>query len=312
METKIKKLKLPEIDRRRYIRLKRSRLTETPHQQGYLIKIAHRREDYGDAFKLVYERYREVGLLPALPSRMWYSIYHFLPDTNVAIATFLENETGAISTATIIMDSPLGLPSDSIYKDEIDELRASGRKIAEVSSLAAVPSSQARNSFMHVFRMVGLISRYMKVDSLLASVNPKHAAFYEDVLLFEPKGDLKYYPHLTDAPAILEHLDFRNIKSLYGNTYSGYPPEFNVSDFLFGKDFRDLDMVDQVLGSQLKKNKWSFEDICYFLCEKSDLWFKASSDQKAYLEKVYPGLSQYIESTYNRFAGCYGQTALHM
>ncbi len=220
---------------RRFIRLKRSKLTTSALRQGFRVGFACDRAQKEKSYRLVYKRYRDVGLIQGPPEGMWYTVFHALPASRTAVAILEEEGGEPISISTLIEDSSLGLPSDSIYKDKIDAFREKGQRVAEVSCLAALSLERGRNSFLHIFRLPGLNSLYKGIDDLIISVHPKHTQFYDDILLFEPIGDVRYYPYLKDALASLEHLNVRTAPQKCLDAFAGYPPECDMSPFMLGK-----------------------------------------------------------------------------
>ena len=284
------------ISDKRLLRLRRSNLTETAQCQGFRVSFACDQNTREKSFKLTYQRYREVGLIEGLPGGMWYTIFHALPSSTIAVALLEDKDNNPISTSTLIVDDKvLGLPSDSLYKDKIDNLRDMGRKVAEVSCLAALPYDKGQNAFLHVFRMIGLYSIYKGIDDLIISIHPKHRSFYELMLLFEPLEEkVRYYPYLKDAPAVLEHLDMRTAPQKYIDTYSKYPKELDLSLFMLGPDriylkepnlfFKDLECLEPM----------TFNEFYYFFVEKKPIWQELDRDKKVYFEELYPGLTEFI------------------
>ena len=286
--------------KRRFVRLKRSRLTDTADQQGFKVGFACEREDREKSYRLVYERYRDVGLIHGPPGGMWFTVYHALPNSRTAVALMKGADGSPVSTSTLIEDSEIGLPSDTIYKDKIDALRQKGRRVAEVSCLAALPVDRGRNSFLHVFRLMGLYCLYRGVDDLIISVHPKHTQFYQDILLFEPIGEMRYYPYLKDAPAVLEHLEMRTAPERYQRTFSHYPSECNMALFMLGKDLIYLKRLEELIGSLDCKNSMSYNDFFYFFVEKKPIWQEIDAKKRTFFEKLYPGLTAFIKRRLNK------------
>ena len=280
---------------RRFVRLKRSKLTTSAQRQGFRVGFACDRTQREKSFRLVYKRYREVGLIQGPPDGMWYTVFHALPASRTAVALLEEEGGEPISTSTLIEDSPLGLPSDSIYKDKIDAFREKGHRIAEVSCLAALPLERGRNSFLHVFRLMGLYSLYKGIDDLIISVHPKHTQFYEDILLFQPIGDVRYYPYLKDAPAILEHLHVKTAPQRYLETFSGYPPECDMSLFMLGKDQVHLKRLKDMMDELECEEPLSYDDFYYFFVEKRPIWQELGREKREFFEEIYPGITRFIE-----------------
>ena len=98
-----------------------------------IVHVANRPALRQKAYEMLYYLYSKMGITQKKDSDMWLSIYDALPETTTFVA---ENDHGCIAGAlTVVLDSPIGLPADELYKEEIDELRNSGEKICEFVSL---------------------------------------------------------------------------------------------------------------------------------------------------------------------------------
>ncbi len=183
-----------------------------------------RREDFEDAFALLYQRYYGAGLIPENSARLYLTPYQALPKSRICVAR--SRETGEImSTATLVLDSELGLPSDFIYKEEIDILRREGRRLAEFTCLAAKNNYSPfhhHNGLFYVFRLLYRYAVSMGVTDIVISINRKHSFFYEKILLFRPLGPEKVYHKLQNAPAVLEHLDLTTAKERFRKAYEDF------------------------------------------------------------------------------------------
>jgi hypothetical protein len=261
------------------------------------MKLAQTLKEKEAAFRLVHDRYSEVGLLSPQPNRLWPTLFHALPASKVAISVLVGKKEMPISTGTLVQDSLLGLPSDRIYRAEIDQFRCRGRQVAEVSCLAAIPTPKARNSFMYLFRHIALYALHKKVDDLVISVHPKHTRFYENILLFSPIGPLRYYPKLKDAPAILEHLDLRNAPQFFQDAYRILPSEQNLADFFFGVHNQDLYDLDRMFSGADSENSMSQEDFYSLFVEKTDVWANATDEEKKYILSIHEGLEDYLRKS---------------
>jgi len=235
---------------KRILRLKRTKLTQTPAEGKYSIKLVKSPEGLREACKLVHDRYLDIGLINRQESGLWITPYQINPDSKAVIALMRINNK-PIATATLVQDSPnLGLPSDKIYPDEINKLRAKNRKIVEITSLAAKPCKEAVNAFLHVFKWLGVYSIVKGYDDMVISVHPKHAPFYEDILLFERIGDLKYYPGLKEAPAYLEWTDLQTLPERMKAAYADLPDFANLYKFFAGKDKEFLKRMETMVETE--------------------------------------------------------------
>jgi hypothetical protein len=204
-----------------------------PFQKGTTIdgvtyKVADCREEREAAFRLVYEAYTQAGLMEANQYRMRVTPYHLLPTTDVFIAT---HRSKVICTLSLIEDGEQGVPMESIYEEEVRELRDQRLYFGEVSCLADMRESIA--DFLPVFgNLSGLVVQHARVigmDQLLIVVHPRHERFYGRLLGFERIGAEKSYPSVCGKPAIACSHQFDRLDQqrypLYDQIYGvGYCP----------------------------------------------------------------------------------------
>jgi hypothetical protein len=171
-----------------------------------VVKIASEPEEWEQAFQLVAANYQERGY-EAAHKLYRFTPYHTLPDTTVFVA---KCEGRVVATFTLVADNTLlGLPMEAIYGEEIAELRRQGRKMAEVTSLAAAELGQ--REFLQVFMALIRLMKQFHVsrggDTWVITVNPRHRNFYSKVLGYRPLGPCKAYAAVGDAPAEAYVLD---------------------------------------------------------------------------------------------------------
>lgn len=169
------------------------------------IKIASTRAEREGAFRLVYQRYLGAGLCPPNPHEMRVTPYHLLPTTTVFVAIY---KGEVIFTMSLIGDGPKGVPMESIFPDEIGNLRARGVRFGEVSCLADRRKEMSRflPLFVRVSRMVLQFARREGMWLSMA-VHPKHGRFYERLFGFERIGGERLYGSVMNKPAVAYALD---------------------------------------------------------------------------------------------------------
>ncbi len=274
------KTDLPLEVKRRRRRMMLSRIPECLKKRIVKVSFCTRKEDFEEAFNLLYRRYHEVGLLPRQPEEIFFTPYQALPDSRVCIARDIK--TGKVtSTATLVIDSEFGLPSDSLYQDIIDKLRRQGRKLAEFTCLAAETDIYSRNGLFYVFRMLYKYAAKQGVTDLVISVHPKHSTFYELTLLFERIGPLRYYPNLVDAPAYLERLDLIDVQKRYEEAYLPFKEGEIIVDFFFLRKYPE-DIIE------LSRQRNMTPDIfSYFFCQRTNKFESLEPKFKNFFEKFY-------------------------
>lgn len=194
------------------------------------VKMASTRSEWIDAARLVTDNYRERGYEMNRPDQIRFTSYHALPDTVVFIA---QDHGKIVMTMSVVSDNLLlGLPMEELYHAEIAELRAQGRRIVEVTSLA--DQDLSLREFIPVFtammRMVAQYSVYSGTDTWVIAINPRHRRFYGNVMGFIPFGPLRNYPFVQNHPAEAYMTDLclvrTNAPNMYDQLFRDWiPPE---------------------------------------------------------------------------------------
>ncbi len=181
------------------------KVLETPHEKSAahaIVKRLYLAEGYA-----IGEEYEGIAGIARGPHARLFGLY--------------SRET-LFGTVAVVTDSEKGLPMDSIYKDELNELRRQNARLVEVVQFAV--DHEAYQSFFgkkapfiaaNLFAEVLSFALRESVDYLCVSINPKHDTFYA-ALGFIQTGEQKTYP-LVNAPAIARVL---------------YVPEWSSSSFL--------------------------------------------------------------------------------
>jgi hypothetical protein len=185
--------------------------------------IARNRQDLLAAFQLVYQIYLRHGFMAPVHHGMRVTPYHTLSSTDVFVAA----QAGrCVCTMSLIKDSELGLPAESLYPEQVARFRDRGLIVAEVSCLA-----QCEQNFPVLLRLINLMAQrawFRGVDQLMIAVHPRHAKFYQRYLGFESIGSLRSYRAVCGQPAVgmsvdLSHLYLRNPRAcghLFGIPFS--------------------------------------------------------------------------------------------
>jgi hypothetical protein len=166
-----------------------------------VVKIASDLEEWEEAFGLVAANYQQSGYEAPTGKPFRFTPHHALPDTTVFVA---KRQGRVIATFTLVADNTLlGLPLESLYTEEVAELRRQGRRVGEITSLAFADLSQ--REFLQVFlTMIRLLQQYHVSkggDTWVITVNPRHRTFYCKVLGARQLGECKPYAAVAGAPA---------------------------------------------------------------------------------------------------------------
>lgn len=172
--------------------------------RGATIERAYTLEDLRKAYRLVHNVYLGTGYLSPEPAGLRLRIYETTSET----ATFVAKKDGeVVGVLSVVGDSKdLGLPSDGAFKTELDEVRASGARLCELTNQAvaegyrksAVPTELMRCAIAH-----GIKAGY---HYSVATVSPSHNGFYE-LMGFQRLGSQRSYSHKVYDPVVALTLD---------------------------------------------------------------------------------------------------------
>lgn len=170
-------------------------MQENLDEQRFKFRFATSPKALHDASLLVQKRYAWRGY-PAQPLKKYPNRVTLLTNVSDRI----------VGTVTIGYDSGEGLFADELYKEEVDALRAQGRKVGELNKLAidkTLGSKHVLGGIIHIAYIYGLI--YECTDAVIEVV-PRHREFYERMLGFKQLGPERPNPKADNAPALLMHL----------------------------------------------------------------------------------------------------------
>jgi len=176
------------------------------------IRVASTIEDRLAAWRLAYRVYRREGYAPQHHSGLWYSIFDALPQTVTCTA---EQDRRTIGAITLVPDSPLGLPAEETFPEEVAALRAAGARMAE--SVALVQDCQAERAGARVvnklLELTCLVpARVLKCTHMICTVNPRHARYYTRLMRFRQRGGLRNCARVSAAPAVFLVLAMRDVR----------------------------------------------------------------------------------------------------
>lgn len=172
--------------------------------KGAKIERAFTLDDLREAYRLVHEVYLGTGYLNPEPAGMRLRIFETTSET----ATFVAKKDDAVvGVLSVVGDSAdLGLPSDSAFRTELDELRASGARLCEVTNQAV--SDGYRKSAVATELMRCAIAHSVKAGYHvgIVSVSPSHHGFY-DLMGFRRLGSERTYSDKIHDPVVALSMD---------------------------------------------------------------------------------------------------------
>jgi hypothetical protein len=169
--------------------------------------MASEMHEWQQAYELLATTYQARGYEAPSAKLIRFTPYHALPDTATFVAKLGEK---VLATLSVVVDNTLlGLPIESVFVDETADLRRSGRRLSEATSLA--DRGLAMHEFVPVFvTLIRLAMQYavrQGSETWLITVNPRHRAFYKKILGFVSLGPCRSCPSVQDAPAEAYMLD---------------------------------------------------------------------------------------------------------
>ncbi|MHB1287495.1 MAG: N-acyl amino acid synthase FeeM domain-containing protein [Leptospirales bacterium] len=167
-------------------------------RQKFWIRLADTAERREKAALLVDQMYARKGYDHE-------NIIHNTPHTITLISYARDGDV--IGTITIGIDSKEeGLLADEGYREELDKLRAQGKKISEFNGLAIDSSVQSKLVVARLFHIAMLYPWGIFGHSdLVIEVTPVHARFYRRMLGFEQIGLERICPRVN-TKGVLLHL----------------------------------------------------------------------------------------------------------
>lgn len=182
------------------------------NQDFYGIRLTDTAEGRNSASMLVSKMYAWRG----------YAGTHQLTDDPNRITLTATHEGETVGTLTLGIDSPVGLSADDVFKEEIDELRATGARLCEFTKLAFDPAASSKTSMASLFHLTVIYARDIHhCTDIVIEVNPRHRRFYEQMLGFKRLGTVKTNPRVN-APAHLLKVSLAYISEqvqLHGGTF---------------------------------------------------------------------------------------------
>jgi len=121
-----------------------------------------------------------------------------------------------VATISVGLDSSNDLFVNALFADEVESLRAGGRKVCEFTKLAIEGAIKSQAVIAALFHTAYIHARRIySCTDLVVEVNPRHVLFYKRMLGFTTLGPTRVDPRV-EAPATLLHLDLRHAEGEIG------------------------------------------------------------------------------------------------
>lgn len=148
-------------------------------------------EDLAAAYALIHDAYVEAGYMRPSAGGVRVRAFEAFPE----MATFVAKVDGKIVAVTsLVADSPdMGLPSDHVYREELDRLRQEPGTVFEITNLAIAPEYRNRPLFLQLTQAVFAHALANGCGNVFIAISPGHTHFFHDVCQFEPWGSRRSY-----------------------------------------------------------------------------------------------------------------------
>lgn len=189
-----------------------------PTRSGSVHACARGLAEVHKAWSIVYERYVEKNLIPKNPFGI-----HTVPQAAGQNACVIHqvNAGASGSTLTLMGDSAVKLPLDSVYPRALDSMRWQGRGLVEVGLLASNGVHGARRGARTLFDMMRWAAHYtlhIGLTDIIIGVHPNHTHFYKRCFGFACLAQPTNYPLVNNTPVVPMQLAVR--ETLTTNVHS--------------------------------------------------------------------------------------------
>jgi len=162
----------------------------TNDTRGAVIKRATNAEELERTFKLVYQNYIGQGFIKPNSSGLRIRPCDTSSDSAFYIAKYKDE---VIGVSGLVQDSDdLGLPSDRIYKDELDTLRNDSGVVFEATVQIITPAFRNTGVLTELQRCILIQSIDGGCTDLVATVSTSQKSYYE-LIGFEQIGPVRNY-----------------------------------------------------------------------------------------------------------------------
>lgn len=253
----------------------------------FSFRIARTQEELSEAYRILHDSYVELGYSKPDTSGMRIVKYFALPSTTTLIALFDNKVVGTIS---IIRRGSFGLPMESAFN--LSGFIETNEVIAEISSLAIDAKFRQKRGalFLPLLKFFWeYVEEFMKLDSIVITVNPTMTDFYEGFLGFKrlKKAVVSNYSFANGNPGVGLYLNVREAPKLFVALYDHRPVEKNLYRYFvnlklphFMLPHRDFyKSSDPVMTAEM---------LVHFFIKKTNLFSELSLNERMGLAAVYP------------------------
>lgn len=251
----------------------------------FTLKVANDLATREQAYRLVYELFRQKGIARPDPVGMSYSLWNAALETTTLC---VEYDRRVVGVLTFYQDSPLGLPADEEYRAELNVLRRSGKRLCELGSLGVAPEFASAGSIVpRLFEASFLLANDIrKRTHAVVECHPSHAHLYRDLLEFEQLGVEGSLERLNDAPVILVAKDLSDFERRHT---TGISAAAWTAGGLAESPRAAARRRTMVRGLKRMLHPMSEEELRHFFIDRKPLLERATSEQREYVRSCYAG-----------------------
>jgi len=252
------------------------------------------------AWRLAGRVYGGMGYARGEGRELWYSLHDAVPE---AVTCTVERRKRPLGAITLVPDSPCGLPAERTFPQEVNRLRAAGRRLAESVSLVQESSSESAGARVvrKLLELTCLVPRrVLGATDMICTVNPRHLSYYRRLMRFEQLGGVHYCQRVGGAPAVFLVLDLERA--------AGYAAEARLpgSRRTLYRGFMDEESSERVARAiRARPRRITREEFvkCFVLDRR--LLREASARARAYLSRCY-GLTGRKRTGHHETTGVHG------
>lgn len=174
------------------------------------------------------ERHADAGvLLQRMYAWRGYAVESGAAGAGNTFTLYAETGGELVGTVSLCLEHGGRLPADEHFGDRLALLRRQGRRLCEPSRLAIDKGMSKRvfAALMHIAHLYA--SRLRACTDYVIEVNPRHVAFYRNVLGFVEYGAERHCSRV-DAPAVLLRLPVDHMSAQVA-AWAGRPEQERVA-----------------------------------------------------------------------------------
>lgn len=139
-------------------------------KDDYVVQIADSDASLTATHQLVHDRYSSRG----------YRVSDFCQKSPHQTTIGVLAGCAIVGTATLQVDSPLGVDADAVFKDHVDVYRHQGATVCEITHFALARGVRSNIVLAAVFHFLYILAFHLRrCSDIFIEVNPRHRRFYE-------------------------------------------------------------------------------------------------------------------------------------